>query len=81
LGGVLCVRCKPKDSMSMAVAEGTLKMLKLFPRMDMRRLGAVQVKEETKAQLKVCMRAYMDTHIGIKWKTRGFIEQMEKYDI
>jgi DNA repair protein RecO (recombination protein O) len=81
LGGVVCVRCRSKDPMNITVSEGTLKLLKLFPRMDMRRLGAVQVKEDTKAQLKVCMRAYMDTHIGIVWKSRGFIEQMEKYDI
>jgi DNA repair protein RecO (recombination protein O) len=81
MGGVLCARCPYKDPMGIVVSEGTLKLLKLFPSMDMRRLGTVQVKEETKAQLKKCMRAYMDTHIGVAWKARGFIEQMEKYDM
>ncbi|MBP1992842.1 DNA repair protein RecO [Paenibacillus eucommiae] len=81
MGGVLCINCKFKDPFAALAAPGTLKLLKLFPRMDMRRLGAIQVKEETKVQLKTCMKAYMDHHIGIKWKSRGFIEQMEKYNI
>jgi DNA repair protein RecO (recombination protein O) len=79
MGGVLCNRCKIKDPASIPVSEGTLKLLKLFPVMDMSRLGAIQVKEETKSQLKTCMKAYMDTHIGISWRSRGFIEQMDKY--
>jgi DNA repair protein RecO (recombination protein O) len=79
MGGVLCIRCKHKDPVSIPVSEGTLKLLKLFPVMDMNRLGAVQVKTETKEQLKASMKAYMDTHIGINWKSRGFIEQMDKY--
>ncbi|MBA2938131.1 DNA repair protein RecO [Paenibacillus sp. CGMCC 1.16610] len=81
MGGTLCSRCRYKDTVAIRVGEGALKLLKLFPRMDMRRLGAVQVKDETKAQLKTCMRTYMDIHIGVKWKSRDFIEQMEKYNI
>ncbi|MEW9701617.1 DNA repair protein RecO [Paenibacillus sp. SI8] len=81
MGGVLCMRCRHKDAGSIPIWEGTLKLLRLFPRLDMRRLGAVQVKEETKAQLKQCMRTYMDVHVGVQWKSRGFIEQMEKYNI
>ncbi|GGI43445.1 DNA repair protein RecO [Paenibacillus marchantiophytorum] len=81
MGGTLCTRCRYKDAVALPIGEGTYKLLKLFPRMDMRRLGAVQVKDETKNQLKACMRAYMDVHIGVQWKSRGFIEQMEKYNI
>jgi DNA repair protein RecO (recombination protein O) len=81
MGGTLCTRCRYKDAAAIPIGEGALKLLKIFPRMDMRRLGAVQVKDETKTQLKACMRAYMDIHIGVQWKSRGFIEQMEKYNI
>lgn len=81
MGGILCSRCKHKDSNCIEIAESALKLLRLFARMDIRRLGTIQVKEQTKVQLKQCMRAYMDTHIGINWKTRGFIEQMEKYQL
>jgi DNA repair protein RecO (recombination protein O) len=81
MGGVLCIRCRHKDPAGIVVSEGTLKLLKLFPALDMRRLGAIQVKDETKVQLKNCMKAYMDGHIGIAWKARGFIEQMDKYNL
>ncbi|MBD0379117.1 DNA repair protein RecO [Paenibacillus sedimenti] len=81
MGGILCARCRHKDPVAIPIGEGALKLLKLFPRMDMRRLGTIKVKEETKAQLKQCLRAYMDVHVGIQWKARGFIEQMEKYNI
>jgi DNA repair protein RecO (recombination protein O) len=80
-GGALCSRCRYKDSSALEISEGTRKMLKLFTKMDIRRLGTITVKEETKLQLKQCMRSYMDTHIGLKWKSRGFIEQMEKYQM
>jgi len=81
MGGILCARCRHKDPVAIPIGEGALKLLKLFPRMDIRRLGVVQVKDETKAQLKKCMRTYMDVHVGVQWKSRGFIEQMEKYNI
>lgn len=81
MGGILCSRCRYKDAATIPIGEGTLKLLNIFPRMDMRRLGAVQVKNETKVQLKTCMRSYMDIHIGVQWKSRSFIEQMEKYNI
>ncbi|NEW05214.1 DNA repair protein RecO [Paenibacillus sp. SYP-B3998] len=81
MGGILCARCGYKDTTAISIGEGALKLLRLFPKMDMRRLGAIQVKDETKIQLKQCMRAYMDVHIGVQWKARGFIEQMEKYNI
>ncbi|UJF35085.1 DNA repair protein RecO [Paenibacillus hexagrammi] len=81
LGGCLCARCRFKDNQAIAISEGTLKLLRLFTRMDIRRLGSVQVKPETKTELKICMRSYMDFHIGIQWKSRSFIEQMEEYDI
>ncbi len=81
MGGILCSRCSAKDPNSIPVSEGTAKLLRLFARMDIRRLGTIQVKSATKEQLKHCMKAYMDTHIGISWKSRNFIEQMEKYNI
>ncbi|MCR8641969.1 DNA repair protein RecO [Paenibacillus sp. N1-5-1-14] len=81
LGGVLCARCRNKDTRAIPITEGTWKLLRLFRDMDMRRLGNIGLKEQTIAQLKACMRAYMDTHVGIQWKARSFIEQLEKYEL
>ena len=47
-GGVLCSRCKGADAFAIPLGEGAYKLLRLFRRLDMRRLGAITVKPETK---------------------------------
>lgn len=81
LGGTLCGRCGHADRGAIGVTEGTLKLLKLFLHMDIRRLGRTEVKEATKQQLKQCIRQFMDAHIDIRWKSRSFLDQMDKYGI
>lgn len=81
LGGVLCRRCKHLDPPAMVVSPKTLKLLRLFARLDLRRLGNIDVKEATKAELKTVMRALMDTQLGLRLKSQNFLDQMEKYGI
>ncbi|GLX69155.1 DNA repair protein RecO [Paenibacillus glycanilyticus] len=78
-GGVLCSRCARNDAQAMSMSDGAYKLMKLFSRMDLRRLGAIQVKPETKQELKKLMRGLMDVHIGIQLKSRTFLDQMDKY--
>ncbi|RCW51283.1 DNA replication and repair protein RecO [Paenibacillus prosopidis] len=77
-GGILCSRCAGKDPGAILLGDGAYKLLRLFRRMDMRRLGTIQVKPETKAELKVCMRKLMDTHLGLQLKSRNFLDQLDK---
>lgn len=81
LGGVLCRACKHLDSQDMGISPRTMKLLRLFAQLDLRRLGHVDVKEETKAELKAVMRAFMDMQLGLNLKSRGFLDQMEKYGL
>ncbi|WP_248926650.1 DNA repair protein RecO [Paenibacillus hamazuiensis] len=81
MGGILCGRCKAKDARAHVLSGGLLKLLRLFEKLDIRRLGQTDVKEQTKLQLKTLIRAYLDTHIGLQLKSRNFLEQMEKYGI
>ncbi|WP_442603721.1 DNA repair protein RecO [Paenibacillus sp. KN14-4R] len=81
LGGVICGKCRNKDTRATPIQEGTWKLLRLLRDLDIRRLGNITIKDQTKAEIKVCMRAYMDTHVGIQWKARSFIEQLEKYEL
>ncbi|NIK67541.1 DNA repair protein RecO [Paenibacillus sp. BK720] len=78
-GGVLCPSCARNDAQAIAMGDGAYKLLRLFSRMDLRRLGAIQVKPETKKELKKLMRELMDVHIGIQLKSRTFLDQMDKY--
>ncbi|MUT66682.1 DNA repair protein RecO [Paenibacillus sp. NEAU-GSW1] len=80
-GGALCVRCAAQDPHAMKLGEGAYKLLRLFRRMDLRRLGAIQVKPETKQELKGAMRRLMDAHIGIPLKSRAFLDQLDKYSL
>jgi DNA repair protein RecO (recombination protein O) len=81
LGGVLCNNCKRQDPAAITAGEGAVKLLRLFQRMDIRRLGKTEVKLETKAQLKASMRALMDAYFDVRWKSRSFLDQMEKYGL
>lgn len=81
MGGVLCPGCIHKDPQKIDISKHTRKLLRLFTGMDIRRLGNVTVKEETRKQLKGCIRSYMDTHVGIQWKARKVLDQLDKYDL
>jgi len=80
-GGMLCARCRHKDPAAIPVSEATWKLLRLFAKLDLRRLGAITVSSATKGELKACLHAYMDAQVGTRWKSREFIAQMEKYDL
>ncbi|MNG27683.1 DNA repair protein RecO [compost metagenome] len=80
-GGVLCRRCAHRDPYAIRLSEGTLKVLRLFRRLDLWRLGNVALKDETKQEVKKAMRRLLDAHIGLQLKTRNFLDQLDKYDL
>lgn len=80
-GGVLCDRCRYKDTSALILSDGALKLLRLFRKMDLRRLGTIQVKDETKKQLKQALRLLMDTHINVTLKSRSFLDQLDKFSL
>lgn len=79
LGGLLCHRCYAVDPSRLPTQESFNKLLRLLRRLDMRRLGSIQVKDETRRELKEGMRLLMDTHLGLKLKSRAFLDQLEKH--
>jgi DNA repair protein RecO (recombination protein O) len=81
LGGVLSRRSRHLDPAALSISPGVLKLLRLFTRLDMRRLGSIAVKDATKAELKTVMRALMDMQLGIQLKSRNFLDQLDKYEI
>jgi DNA repair protein RecO len=77
-GGVACSRCFGKEPGAQLLSESAWKLLKLFGGLDMRRLGAIAVKPETKAELKRSMRDLMDMQLGLRLKSRVFLDQLDK---
>lgn len=81
LGGAVCSTCRTREHSQYLSPLPILKLLQVFAHTDLRRVGNVKVKPETKQFLRTCMRGYMDTHVGVRCKSTSFIEQMEKYDL
>ncbi|GAB7053731.1 MULTISPECIES: DNA repair protein RecO [unclassified Paenibacillus] len=81
MGGVLCERCRLRDPEAIRLTSGVYKLLRLFMQLDARRLGQIDVKPQTKQLLKQIIRNYFDTHVGIRLKSRDFLDQMDKYGI
>ncbi|MDF2668619.1 MAG: repair protein RecO [Paenibacillus sp.] len=81
LGGILCTQCRYKDTASLPITASVLKLLRLFQRIDINRLGSIEVTDATRAQLKLGIRLFYDAHVDVKWKSRSFIDQMDKYGI
>lgn len=81
LGGVLCRSCKHNDPPAMEISARALKLLRLFARLDLTRLGSVDVKESSRDELKKIMRAFMDVQLGLKLKSQNFLDQLDKYKI
>lgn len=79
LGGLLCARCRHQDREAIPVTAAALKVLRLFRQVDVRRLGRIELQDRTKEELKRCLRAFMDQHMDVRWKSRNFLDQLEKY--
>ncbi|REK77399.1 DNA repair protein RecO [Paenibacillus paeoniae] len=77
-GGILCGRCVNRDPSAPVLGEGAYKLLRLFKGLDMRRLGSIAVKPETKQELKRVMRLLMDIQLGLQLKSRNFLDQLDK---
>lgn len=75
-GGLLCN--KHENEQSITLQQGTIKLLRLFEGIDIRRLGNIDVKNSTKTQLQHVLQAFYDEYIGIPLKSRNFLDQMDK---
>jgi len=78
-GGAVCPVCRARDPEAVQMTEKAFKLLSVLARADIGNIGRIEVRPETKAQLKTVMRGLIDTHIGIRWRSRHVMEQMEKY--
>jgi DNA repair protein RecO (recombination protein O) len=80
-GGGVCPRCRGTEADAERMDSKAYRLLQLLQRVDLRMLGSVAVSKATKQTLNDVMSRYMDYHIGLNWRSRNFIRQMEKYDL
>ncbi|MDF2903985.1 MAG: recO, partial [Bacillus sp. (in: firmicutes)] len=77
-GGLICHQCVNKDRYALKITPATVKLLRIFYYFDLSRLGNIDVKAETKAELKKVITAYYDEYSGLHLKTKKFLNQMDK---
>jgi DNA repair protein RecO (recombination protein O) len=78
-GGALCPLCRHRDPAALELDEGVWKLLRLFTRLDLSRLGNIALKESSKRQLQLAMRRWIDYYMGLNLKSRHFLDQLERY--
>lgn len=77
-GGIVCSRCSTNDASLLLISDSALKLLRFFKGMDMRRIGNITVSTETKKELTILIRGLIDTQLGLKLKTRQFLDNLGK---
>ncbi|MFD0958646.1 DNA repair protein RecO [Paenibacillus chungangensis] len=77
-GGVICSRCASRASDAIPVSENALKLLRLFSKLDMRRLGNINVSLHTKTEIQTCLSSLMDAQLGLRLKSKQFLDQLGK---
>lgn len=77
-GGFICHRCLDKDPYHLKISQAAVKLLRIFYYFDLARLGSIDVKPETKVELKKIISAYYDEYSGLHLKTKKFLKQMDK---
>lgn len=77
-GGLLCESCAGKDGEALRIGNGLVNLLRLFTRVDLNRIGQIDLKAETKEMLKHVMRSWMDRHVDMRFRSRHVLEQLEQ---
>ncbi len=79
-GGILCPECAEKDPYHLKVSQAVIRLLRLFYFFDLSRLGTINVKNQTKKELELCISNYYDEYSGLYLKSKKFLEQLKKLD-
>lgn len=77
-GGLLCHRCVEKDPYRFDISQAAIKLLRVFYYIDLKRLGNISVKEETKSELRKVVDSYYEEYSGLNLKSKRFLKQMDK---
>ncbi|MFD1736589.1 DNA repair protein RecO [Bacillus salitolerans] len=80
-GGFICHKCAGKDPNHLQISPATVRLLRLFHAFDIRRLGNITVKDETKRELKAVISNFYDEYSGLSLKSKRFLNQLEKFKL
>lgn len=75
-GGLMCESCRRRDPYAFLITDGAARLLSTFQMMELAQLGNINVKTSTKQLLQKIMFEFFDEHVGVKLKSRHFLEQL-----
>lgn len=77
-GGFLCEHCQHLDPDSLMLSLASIKLLRLLFYIEPERVRNINVKKETKQELRQALWLFMDHHTPLRLKSRAFLEQIDK---
>ncbi len=75
--GFICHRCFSVDPYLVRITPNQLKLIRTFYTVPINRVGNLTLKKETKKFMKKIIQTVYDEQLGIWFKSRSFIEQLE----
>lgn len=77
-GGILCERCARQDQSLTLLSDNALKLLRFYKQVDLSRIGQINISSATKTELSSVIHKLIDYQLGLKLKTRSFLDSLSK---
>lgn len=78
-GGLVC--SLHLDPTTIVLSAAAVKLLRVFSEMDLRRLGEVSLRPETREELRKVTEAFCDQYIDVRLKSRGYLDLLRDFDV
>lgn len=76
--GFLCHRCFSIDPYLIRLIPAQVKLIRTFYTVPIDQVGKLSLKKETKGFIKKIVRTIYNEQVGVRLKSQGFLDQMEK---
>ncbi|CCQ96075.1 DNA repair protein RecO [[Clostridium] ultunense Esp] len=77
-GGFLCDGCLSKDREAFPLAPVSVRLIQTLRRIPVARLGEVEIKVETRNQIRRVIQSFMDTYLPLSLKSKRVLDQLSK---
>ena len=75
--GFICHRCFHVDKHAIRISPNQLKLIRTFYTVPINRVGNLTLKKTTKNFMKKLVRTIYDEQVGIRLKSRSFLDQLD----
>lgn len=74
-GGLVCKNCVTNQ---MIVSEKTIKLLRMYYYVDIKKISKLEISDEAKKEINQFLDAYYETYTGLFLKTKSFLKNLNK---